>query len=125
MEPRRTMYGVSHDNPDVTPPARCRYDACIEVDEGFRPEGEIGVQTLGGGRYACAEFAGPSTEIHTAWMKLCDWLAGQRLAAGRRRAARDLRPRLRDGREDRRVQLHAVHAGAAALTSAAACPWRE
>lgn len=74
MEPRRTMYGVSHDNPDVTPPAKCRYDACIEVDEGFRPEGEIGVQTLGGGRYACTEFTGPSTEIHTAWMKLCDWL---------------------------------------------------
>jgi AraC family transcriptional regulator len=74
MDARRTMYGVSHDNPDVTPPAKCRYDACIEVDGGFRPEGEIGVQTLGGGRYACTEFAGPSTEIHTAWMKLCDWL---------------------------------------------------
>lgn len=74
MEPRRTMYGVSHDNPDVTPLAKCRYDACIEVDEGFRPEGETGVQTLGGGRYACTEFTGPSTEIHKAWMKLCDWL---------------------------------------------------
>ena len=74
MEPRRTMYGVSHDNPDVTPPAKCRYDACIEVGEGFRPEGEIGVQTVGGGRYACTEFTGPSTEIHTAWMNLCDWL---------------------------------------------------
>ncbi|SDC08522.1 transcriptional regulator, AraC family [Variovorax sp. CF079] len=74
MEPRRTMYGVSHDNPDVTPPAKCRYDACVEVGEGFRPEGEIGVQTVGGGRYACTEFTGPSTEIHTAWMNLCDWL---------------------------------------------------
>ncbi|CAN7346811.1 AraC family transcriptional regulator [Variovorax sp. LjRoot84] len=76
MEPRRTMYGVSHDNPDVTPPAKCRYDACIEVGEGFRLEGEIGVQTVGGGRYACTEFTGPSTEIHTAWMNLCDWLPG-------------------------------------------------
>ena len=74
MEPRRTMYGVSHDNPDVTPPAQCRYDACIEVDEGFRAEGEIGVQTVGGGRYECTEFAGPSTEIHKAWLNLCDWL---------------------------------------------------
>ena len=74
MDARRTMYGVSRDNPDVTPPAKCRYDACIEVEEGFRPEGEIGVQTLGGGRYACTDFAGPSTEIHAAWMKLCDWL---------------------------------------------------
>ncbi|MDR6856595.1 AraC family transcriptional regulator [Variovorax guangxiensis] len=74
MQPRRTMYGVSHDNPDVTPPARCRYDACIEVDEGFRPAGEIGVQTLPGGRYACCEFIGPPTEIHTAWMRLCEWL---------------------------------------------------
>jgi AraC family transcriptional regulator len=74
MQPRRTMYGLSHDNPDVTPPAKCRYDACIEVDEGFRPSGDIGVQTLAGGRHACCEFNGLPTEIHQAWMRLCEWL---------------------------------------------------
>jgi AraC family transcriptional regulator len=74
MTPRRTMYGISHDNPDVTPPAQCRYDACVEVGEGFRPAGEIGVQTVPGGRYACGAFTGTPTEIHGAWMRLCEWL---------------------------------------------------
>jgi AraC family transcriptional regulator len=74
MQPRRPMYGISHDNPDVTSPEKCRYDACIEVDAAFRPEGEVGVQMLRGGRYACADFTGTSAEIHAAWMRLCDWL---------------------------------------------------
>ena len=68
------MYSVSHDNPDVTPPSRCRYDACIEVDDAFSPTGDIGVQTLAGGRFACCEFHGLPNEIHAAWMRLCDWL---------------------------------------------------
>lgn len=74
MEPRRVMYGISHDNPDVTPPEKCRYDACIEVGEDFKPQGEVGVQTLRGGRFACARFSGTSADIHGAWMRLCDWL---------------------------------------------------
>lgn len=43
MKPRRRMYGIARDNPDLTPPAQCRYDACVEVDADFHPEGEIGV----------------------------------------------------------------------------------
>jgi len=44
------------------------------VDDDFRPQGEIGVQTLRGGRFACARFSGTSADIHGAWMQLCDWL---------------------------------------------------
>jgi DNA gyrase inhibitor GyrI len=44
---------------------RCRLSA---------PEGEIGVQTVGAGRYACTDFTGLPTEIHTAWTRLCEWL---------------------------------------------------
>lgn len=73
-EPRRTLYGIAHDNADLTPPAQCRYDACIEVDEAFRPVGEIGVQQLRAGRYACTDFHGATAEIHAAWVGLCDWL---------------------------------------------------
>lgn len=74
MQPRRRMYGIAHDNADLTPPEQCRYDACIEVDAGFRPAREIGVQELRGGRYACIDFQGTAAEIHAAWVQLCDWL---------------------------------------------------
>ncbi len=72
MNPRRKMYGISQDSPDVTPPEKCRYDACIEVDHKFLPTTEIGVQTIAGGRYACAPFTGPASAIHAAWMAAID-----------------------------------------------------
>jgi len=75
MQPRRTMYGICHDDPDITPPEKCRYDVCIEVDAQFKPEGEVGVQTIPGGRYACAKFAGTSADVHAAWGRfLAEWL---------------------------------------------------
>jgi AraC family transcriptional regulator len=73
--PGRLMYGVTQDAPDVTPPEKCRYDACIEVDADFRPSGEVGVQSLAGGRFACARFTGTSLDIHAAWHELfARWL---------------------------------------------------
>ncbi len=62
MDKGRAMYGIS------------RYDACIEVDANFQPQGEIGVQVLRGGSFACAQFASAPTEIHEAWLTLCKWL---------------------------------------------------
>jgi len=44
--------GVSYDDPDVIPIEKCRYDACLTVPVGTVGDGEIGIQTLPGGRYA-------------------------------------------------------------------------
>jgi AraC family transcriptional regulator len=46
------VIGVPHDNPDITPNARCRYDACVTVPAGVTGGGEVDVQDLAGGRYA-------------------------------------------------------------------------
>ena len=51
--------GLCHDDPEVTPPSRVRYDACVSVDERFSPTGEIGVQMLAGGEYAVTTHVGP------------------------------------------------------------------
>ena len=67
MQPRRKTYGISLDNPDITPPEQLRYDACIAVDANFRAQGEIGAQTIPGGRYACTEFNGTPDDFHGAW----------------------------------------------------------
>lgn len=75
MEPRRRMYGLPQDNPEITPADKCRYDCCIEVDDSFRPQGEVGVETFGGGRYACARYQGTGADIHKAWMQMYSgWL---------------------------------------------------
>lgn len=74
LEPQQ-IYGIVQDDPEVTPPEKCRYDCCFEVDAAFKPQGEVGVQTFAGGRYACAPFTGTGAEIHAAWMRLLgEWL---------------------------------------------------
>lgn len=75
MRKPRTRYGVTQDNPEITPPERCRYDCCIAVDDDVQPQGEIGVQTLAGGTYACAPFDGTAADIHGAWTRFYgQWL---------------------------------------------------
>ena len=44
--PGTLMLGICHDDPDVTPADKIRYDCCITVDDRFQPEGEVGVARL-------------------------------------------------------------------------------
>ncbi|HEX6020291.1 MAG TPA: GyrI-like domain-containing protein, partial [Burkholderiaceae bacterium] len=73
-------FGISHDDPSITEAALCRYDACVEVDDHYRPSGTALVTTLPGGRYAEMPFEGTSADIATAWARLLrDWLPGSRM----------------------------------------------
>ena len=68
-------YGISHDDPGITAPEQCRYDACVEVPPGTRlPRGTL-TTTIPGGRFATARFFGTTAEIGAAWNAvLRDWL---------------------------------------------------
>lgn len=66
----RTLYGISHDDPAITPANECRCDCAVEVDAGFLPPGDAHVTTLPGGRYAALHFEGAGAEIGDAWSKL-------------------------------------------------------
>ena len=63
----RARFGIAHDNPCVTPPDKCRYDACIAVPDDFEGRGKFNVTMLPGGRYAVAKFHGDPTGIAAAW----------------------------------------------------------
>lgn len=70
-----TRYGVSLDDPQITAPEQCRYDACVEVPLDFVPAGGALTTTLPGGRYAVLSFDGPLTSIGAAWDSMMrDWL---------------------------------------------------
>ncbi|HEY1375897.1 MAG TPA: GyrI-like domain-containing protein [Gemmataceae bacterium] len=69
------MLGLCHDDPDVTPPDKLRYDACLVVDESVRPEGDVGVQDVGGGEYAVATHRGPYEALGQTYARLSgEWL---------------------------------------------------
>ena len=67
--------GICHDDPEVTPQDKIRYDACVTVDESFVPEGEIGVQVIPGGEYAVTTHFGPYQKLGETYTKLLgQWL---------------------------------------------------
>lgn len=73
-------YGISHDDPGIAAPEKCRYDACVEIDPGFTPvqlgtSGPALTTTIPGGRYASLAFRGPVAQMGDAWAALLrDWL---------------------------------------------------
>ena len=62
--------GLCHDDPEVTAPERIRYDACLGLGEDVEPEGEVGVQEIGGGEYAMAVHEGPYENLHKTYAAL-------------------------------------------------------
>ena len=67
--------GIGHDAPRIAPPDKLRYDACVVVDDNFKPDRFVNVADLPGGRYAVARFEGASADISVAWERLfTSWL---------------------------------------------------
>jgi AraC family transcriptional regulator len=62
--------GLCHDDPEVTPADKIRYDACVEVSEAFEPAGEIGVQVIAGGDYAVTTHFGSYNKLGDTYAKL-------------------------------------------------------
>jgi AraC family transcriptional regulator len=69
--------GICPDDPAMTAPEACRYDACFVIREGakVKPEGEVGIQTLPGGRCAVFLHKGPYQKLPETWRAAYrDWL---------------------------------------------------
>ncbi|EFL51416.1 transcriptional regulator, AraC family [Solidesulfovibrio fructosivorans JJ]] len=69
--PDTKFLGVGHDDPQITPPEKIRYDACLTVPEGFAGTPELPVAVVGDGDYATAVIKGPYTLLAGAYAWLC------------------------------------------------------
>ncbi|MFZ5893375.1 MAG: AraC family transcriptional regulator [Myxococcota bacterium] len=63
------LYGICHDDPDVTPEAVLRFDAAVEVEEGS-DEGGLRRLVIREGTYAVALHRGPYTTLHETYLDL-------------------------------------------------------
>ncbi|MFA5265418.1 MAG: AraC family transcriptional regulator [Opitutaceae bacterium] len=82
LGPGCRLIGVSYDDPEITPPHKIRYDACVTVDDTFRPVGKIGVQTIAGGEYARFTHVGSYDKLNETYGRIFgQWLprSGHRL----------------------------------------------
>lgn len=52
MNDSAEILGIAHDNPEITPPDKCRYDACIVIPDNFKVDDSVNTLRLEGGKYA-------------------------------------------------------------------------
>jgi AraC family transcriptional regulator len=64
------LLGICHDDPEVTPPAKIRYDACVTVGDDFAPGGGVQVQTVAGGEYAVTTHTGAYNTLGRTYVEL-------------------------------------------------------
>ncbi len=77
LRPGEPTVSICHDSPEVTPPDRCRYDACVPLPPGFEPDGEVNTSVLPGGRYAVLRVDGTVADFGPAWTDMfARWLPG-------------------------------------------------
>jgi AraC family transcriptional regulator len=70
LGPQMRTLGIVHDDPDVTPPEKVRYDAAVVLNRPVEPEGEFGVMEIRGGKYAVATHRGPYDTLGRTYQRL-------------------------------------------------------
>ncbi len=75
--PDTQFLGVSYDDPSVTEPEKCRYEACVTVKLDVKPEGKVGFKTIKGGKYAVFKLVGPYTLLAPSYQYIYgEWAPG-------------------------------------------------
>ena len=64
---------IYHDHPETVEPAKRRVSCCISVPADTETAGQVGLMTLGAGRYAQARFRLDATQLGGAW----NWVFGE------------------------------------------------
>lgn len=74
-----TLIGMSHDDPEVTPAALCRYDFCWTIDDDVKTDGPIAIRTMPACTVAALHIDGDIGRLSRGW----DWLYGHWLPRSR------------------------------------------
>ncbi|MCV6607995.1 MAG: AraC family transcriptional regulator [Campylobacterales bacterium] len=75
MGPEAECFGIGHDDPKVTEESKIRCDICVSYDDkSVKPEGEILVKTIEGGKYAQFLHKGPYTNLKHTYEKIAEWI---------------------------------------------------
>ncbi|MEK3758635.1 GyrI-like domain-containing protein [Paenibacillus sp. FSL P4-0338] len=79
------LFGIPQDNPETTPPAECRYDACISLPENSPAEALVPYGELPGGAYAVVTIQHTAEAVLQAWAEILPALSrsGYKLDPGR------------------------------------------
>jgi DNA gyrase inhibitor GyrI len=65
-----TIYGIAQDNPEITKPENCRFDACIIIPQDFIIDSNVEECEFIGGKYAVFKVLHTSEEVQKAYMEI-------------------------------------------------------
>ncbi len=69
------MFGISHDDPNITEPNNIRYDACVDIDANIDKEANLRKSTVSGGKYAKFLHKGPYENFQETYTHIFnEWL---------------------------------------------------
>ncbi len=67
--------GIPFDDPEVTDSSKIRYDACLVIHKEAKPDGEVGIKTLKGGKFAMFHYTGSYQYLSSVYDYIFnDWL---------------------------------------------------
>ena len=76
MNKQTKMIGISHDDPNVTPDAHIRYDACLDLNTKLELADGLKSQTIAGGQYAVFLHKGSYQKLANSYSYIfSDWLS--------------------------------------------------
>jgi DNA gyrase inhibitor GyrI len=71
MKEDSVVLGIALDNPEITIPESCRYDACIVVSDKFHTDNsQISIRKLSGGKYCIFTVCHTTESIQKAWLTM-------------------------------------------------------
>lgn len=70
LGPGMKMFGIVHDDPEVTSQDKIRYDAAVTVSRPVQPEGDFGVMEIARGRYAVFTHKGPYDQLSKTYQQI-------------------------------------------------------
>ena len=80
LQPGVQFIGLCYDDPEVTPPDKIRYDACLTVGDDCKPDGPVGIQAIEGGLYVRTTHEGSYNKLYETYADLCGrWIAQNNL----------------------------------------------
>ena len=67
--------GIANNDPNITEDDKCQYDCCVTISKDIKPEGEIGVKNIEGGRFAVFKFKGSPDKVGPVYKAIFNtWL---------------------------------------------------
>ncbi|SNY41219.1 DNA gyrase inhibitor GyrI [Orenia metallireducens] len=64
------ILGIAYDNPEITAPDNCRYDAAIVISKDYQVDDTVDVTELSGGLYATLKVKHTQKEIQKGWEQI-------------------------------------------------------